>query len=111
MSTSTKCIQYTANFPIQFQGYTSKWKLVAWVVSIEVSFMYNLLGSDFFEKYDANIQMGSKLLTLYDKDKEVEIPFIYVKTFPKNIYHLDNNIKDKQKILEESKKPKKPKSI
>ena len=23
--------------------------------------------------------MGSKLLTLYDKDKEVEIPFIYVK--------------------------------
>ena len=47
-------------------------------------------------KYDANIQMGRKLLILYDKDKKVEIPFIYVKTFPKNIYHLDNNIKDKQ---------------
>ena len=37
------------------------------------------------------------------------LKFIYVKTFPKNIYHLDNNIKDKQKILEENEKPKKPK--
>merc|ERR1711954_284010 len=109
MSTSTKCIQYTANFPIQFQGYTSKWKLVAWVASNEINFKYNLLGSDFLEKYNAVIQMGSKLLTLYNKDKEVEIPFVYVKTFPRNIYQLDNNPKVKHKILEENEKPKKPK--
>ena len=33
MTTSTKCIQYTANFLIQFQDDTSKWKLTAWVAS------------------------------------------------------------------------------
>ena len=113
MTTSTKCIQYTANFPIQFQEDTSKWKLTAWVASNEVNFKYNLLGSDFLVKYNANIQMGRKLLILYDKDKKVEIPFIYVKTFLKNIYHLDNNIKEKtnKTSLKRVKNPRNQKSI
>merc|ERR1711954_265785 len=62
MTTSTKCIQYTATFPIQFQDSTSCWKLTAWVAS---------------------------------KDGKLEIPFTYIKTFPRQIYQLnsktDNN--------------------
>ena len=50
MTTSSECIQYTAKFPIQFQGNTSKWKLLAWVASNNVNFRYNLLGSDFVVK-------------------------------------------------------------
>ena len=92
MTTSTKCIQYTANFPIQFQYPTSKWKLTAWVASNEVNFKYNLLGSDFLVKYDADIRVGKRLLILYDKDKKVEIPFIYIRTFPKHIYQLNSKL-------------------
>ena len=71
---------------------------------------YNLLGSDFLVKYDADIRVGKRLLILYNKDKKVEIPFTYVRTFPKHIYQLNSNInRDKQEnIFEESKKPNRP---
>ena len=61
--------------------------------------------------YDADISVGKRILTLYDKDKKVEIPFTYVKTFPRHIYQLNSNInKDKHNnIFKENKKPNKPK--
>merc|ERR1712082_329541 len=71
MTTSTKCIQYTATFPVQFQANTSSLKLTAWVASKEVYFKFNLLGSDFLMKYDAIIKMRKKLLLLYNKDEEI----------------------------------------
>ena len=89
MTTSAECIQYTAKFPIQFQDNTSKWQLVAWVATNNVNFKFNLLGCNFLVKYDADISVGKQILTLYDKDKKVEIPFTYVKTFPRHIYQLE----------------------
>merc|ERR1711954_184678 len=68
MTTSTKYIRYTATFPIQFQDNTSCWKLTAWVASKEVKFKFNLLGSDFLDRYDAIINMKEKVLLLYNND-------------------------------------------
>ena len=33
--------------------------------------------------------MREKVLLLYNKDKEIEIPFTYIKTFPRQIYQLN----------------------
>ena len=53
-------------------------------------------------EYDAIIKMGENLLLLYDKDKEIEIPFTYVKTFPRQIYQLDcKRDSDKPKDISE----------
>merc|ERR1712081_104219 len=95
MTTSTKCIQYTAAFPIQFQDNTSCWKLTAWVASREVKFKFNLLGSDFLDQYDAIINMKDKVLLLYNKNGKLEIPFTYIKTFPTQIYQLNSKTDDK----------------
>merc|ERR1712082_186711 len=95
MTTSTKCIQYTATFPIQFQTNTSCWKLTAWVASKEVKFKFNLLGSDFLNRYDAIINMKERVLLLYNKEKKIEIPFTYIKTFPRQIYQLNSKTDDK----------------
>ena len=86
MTTSAKCIQYTPKFPIQFLDNTSKLQLLAWVATNNVNFKFNLLGSDFLVKYDADVRVGKQLLILYDKDKKVEVSFAYVKTFSRHIY-------------------------
>ena len=55
-------------------------------------------------KYDAIIKMGENLLLLYDKDEEIEIPFTYVRTFPRQIYQLDcKKDNDKPKDISEMK--------
>merc|ERR1711954_540383 len=95
MTTSTKCIKYTANFPIQFQDSTSCWNLTAWVASTKVKFKFNLLGSDFLDQYDAIVNMKDKVLLLYNNNGKLEIPFTYIKTFPRQIYQLDSKTDDK----------------
>ena len=95
MTTSTKCIQYTATFPIQFPNDTSCWNLTAWVASTKVKFKFNLLGSDFLDQYDAIVNMGDKVLLLYNNNKKLEIPFTYVKTFPTQIYQLNSKTDEK----------------
>ena len=43
-------------------------------------------------KYDADISVGKQILTLYDKDRKIEIPFTYLKTFPKHICQIHSKM-------------------
>ena len=53
------------------------------------------------------------MLTLYDNDKTIEIPFTYMRTFPRHIYQLNSKVNDKKqdnKILKKEEKPNKNKN-
>ena len=88
MSSSTKCIQYTAQFPITFPNNPTELDLLAWVATEQATFKYNLLGFDFLMKYQAEINLAKRYIRLYHETANIELPFKYVRTFSRQIYQV-----------------------